>query len=182
MKQKGFTLLEMIVVVAIMFILLAIFLFDWRSYDARFTTEAVANEIAASLRQVQVWGTSTRIIDGSDPEDGFGLHFERNSPMYISFIDSKNDGVGNQYRYSNQDSSIAEIDLANGYQITRLCTGDCDASVNMLDVMVQRPNLGFIINGQKNSYAEITIGRDGGEEWTVEVFGSGKVEVVANDE
>lgn len=182
--NRGFTLVEAVTVIAIMAILFAIFLFDYRSYDARYTTEAVANEIASSLRQVQVWGTSTRVNDPDDEDYadyGYGIEFKKDGE-YIVYADRNTNNA------RGGSTEISTVELANGYEITRFCSGaydtdGCGDDSGVLNIVVRRPHLGFRINASAgpqefgDDYAEIEIARGGGERWQVAVWKTGKVEV-----
>jgi prepilin-type N-terminal cleavage/methylation domain-containing protein len=71
---KGFTLVELLVVFAIMTLITALILFQHRRFDSSTLLRSLAYSIALSIRQSQVYGTSVRQF-GSNFNYSYGVYF-----------------------------------------------------------------------------------------------------------
>jgi len=69
LKNKGFTLVELTVVIAILGIVSSIILFNYNNFNAGVSLENLSQEIALTIRKAQV---STIGISGVNVPDGFG--------------------------------------------------------------------------------------------------------------
>ncbi len=67
-RKKGFTVVELIVVMAIFVVMLSFSMFDYRSLQKKVEASNLAEDIALTLRQAQVYGISgsERLIAGED--------------------------------------------------------------------------------------------------------------------
>jgi len=177
-SKKGFTLIELLVVVAIIGIMIAVVFFGRDDGRERQIAKSVANEIASSFRQIQVWGTGTRTgeTEGGEsigPDDGYGLSFEKESPVYVLFADLNHN---NEYDESGDELFMEHV-LTKGYRVLGICSGsgenDCD-SKNDLSLVVRRPELSFLFDDE---YAEIEVGRGDRAYYKVAVWSNGRFEV-----
>jgi prepilin-type N-terminal cleavage/methylation domain-containing protein len=144
---KGFTLVELLVVLAIITIITAVFLLQQRRFDSSTLLRSLAYSIALSLRQAQVYGTSVRQF-GSSFSYSYGVYFSGNS-SYILFADANGD---NQYT-SSPDEKVNQFNIAGGYTINQFCAvqssgkEDClgggkngGTGITWLSIYFKRPN------------------------------------------
>ncbi len=85
-RNSGFTLIEMIVVVAIVLIMSAIVLGNLPAFRDKTSLDLVAQEVAITIRQAQVFGISTRVAGGSFPSHG--IYFDSSvKDQFVLFAD-----------------------------------------------------------------------------------------------
>jgi prepilin-type N-terminal cleavage/methylation domain-containing protein len=84
--QKGFTLLEMVMVTAIIGILLAVVLTQERNFDSSTVLINTAYDVALSLRETQSLGLSSRNFSTTN-NAGYGIYIGNSSNSYIQFAD-----------------------------------------------------------------------------------------------
>jgi len=113
----GFTVFEIIVVIAIMAILSLIVFTNYRSGETRNLLRRAAQKITLDIRSAQSMAMSAKEIEGFPqgvPPGGYGVEFETNRLSYIFYGDS-----GNMF-YDSSDVLIKEIPLENGVKICSL--------------------------------------------------------------
>ncbi len=84
--QKGVTLIEMIVVVAIIAAVSSVIIFNYSDFSTNVSVRNLAQEIALSVRKAQTYATSARPIDGLSGVDsgsfpGYGISFSVGGPL-----------------------------------------------------------------------------------------------------
>lgn len=87
-NNKGFSLIEMLVVVAIFFILTSVTVFNYNSFDNNITITNLAYEIALSIRESQVLSLGVRGV-GGEFNIRYGVYFNttEDSQKFITFAD-----------------------------------------------------------------------------------------------
>ena len=146
--QSGFTLIELLVVIALITIITAVFLFQQRRFDSSTLLRSLAYNIALSIRQAQVYGTSVREFSGLF-DYSYGVYFS-NAGSYILFADVNGDKV---YTSSPTDEKVQLFSLSNGYSILQFCgvrasgQEDCfgggkngGTQITSLSIYFKRPN------------------------------------------
>lgn len=151
-RSRGFTLVELLVVVSIITIITAALLLRQSSFNSTTLLRSLAYSVALSVRQAQVYGTSVFAtnVAGSDTfASGYGLYFSSAAPgSYLLFADLNDNG-----RYdSSPDESVKAFTLNNGYSVseicavegaTKACSGGDDTTgspITALHVLFKRPN------------------------------------------
>lgn len=90
---KGFTLLEITVVVAIIILLSTIFVINYQGGEKQFVLKRSTHKLAQDLRAVQEMAMSSQEtppglgLPETFPKGGYGIYFEKNSNSYILFAD-----------------------------------------------------------------------------------------------
>ncbi len=150
--KRGFTLLEMLVVIAIFLIFTVIMLADYKDFGAHEKFINFAYDTALNLRQIQTsgiavkeTGTGSNVFSG-----GYGIHFSPSTNLhaYTTFVDEIDD-VGSENRYFDEsDTIVKEITVDPDYSVSSVCavrnkveTEDCaTSSGGVVDIVFIRPN------------------------------------------
>jgi len=99
--NKGFTLLELTVVIAIIILLSGIVLTNYRVGEREYALLRSAHKLAQDLRTVEKMATASETLpsaifpsdkdNGGFPKGGYGIYFQNNSNSYILFADCDDD-------------------------------------------------------------------------------------------
>lgn len=141
--QGGFSLIEMITVVAIFFVITGIILVNAPQFRDRLSIDLVASEVAINIRSAQVYGAATK-ASVRQTYPSFGIHFDISSPdqflLYGADLEETTLGVNGGF-IEGDDYTVEETYLLPaGFKIYQLCAGaDCD--INNLDILYRRPAL-----------------------------------------
>ena len=141
----GFTLIELIVVSAIILIITAFIMFQQAKFNSATLMRSLTYSVALSIRQAQVYGTSVKEFSGAFAP-GYGVQFPASgasADTYYLFADIVPATVGNG-AYDNTTEALPSFTLGKGYVIGSLCAvvsgaGTC-TPVNYLTVFFRRPN------------------------------------------
>ncbi|MEK7542525.1 MAG: type II secretion system protein [Patescibacteria group bacterium] len=94
MKNAGFTLVELIVVAAIIGLISGITMVSWRSAQDSLALDRATQRIAQDIRGTLNWAVSARTYNANnecasgDPiKPGYGIYFEGNSSVYWRYVD-----------------------------------------------------------------------------------------------
>ena len=133
MSKRGFTLIELMVVVFIMMVISSIILWNNSKYSSDTIVTNVTYEIALEIRQAQQYGISVHNIEGEvggntnpDPTAfnfGYGVHFSGSglNPItsFILFADNGNNGssITNDGKYDSGDTVVDTFNLPQGVKI-----------------------------------------------------------------
>jgi prepilin-type N-terminal cleavage/methylation domain-containing protein len=94
MKNKGFTLIELVVVIAIISILSGVFLANYRGGDEEFSLKRSVYKLAQNVRSAQEKSMASQSFNGAY-QGGFGVSLTESSSDYIIFVDCNGDGIYN---------------------------------------------------------------------------------------
>ncbi len=129
--KSGFTLVEMLVVVAIFTIISAVALFNQTKFSSDMVITNLAYEIALEVRQAQTYGIGVRNSsnDASNFQYGYGVHFgpdtvhPGSSPTNsFSFFADTNSGAGStKYVYDAGDTWLDTFHLPGVNTIAEIC-------------------------------------------------------------
>ncbi len=145
-RAKGFTLIELVVVSALIIILTTFVLFQQSKFNSATLLRSLTYSVALSVRQAQTYGTSVRGFTptgGSETfAQGYGVYVPSagttNSTTYYIFADVNNNGA---YDIGEE---LPVFTLGKGYVIQALQavpTGQSTANaVSTLTVYFRRPN------------------------------------------
>ena len=141
---RGFSLVEMLVAVAIFAVISSILLANYPEFRSRAALDNTAHEVALVFREAQVYGISVRGAGNSFPV--YGVHFNPDTPTkIIIFTDTKSDKM-----YTPLDDQLLDtFTLTGGESITQACengtfTGGvltgCPTTAKLYNVIFERPN------------------------------------------
>lgn len=175
---RGFTLVEMIVVLAIIVIITMIALLGQSSFNRSLVLTDTAYTVAFSIREAQSYGLSSRLF-GATQNAGYGVHFATGAPTSYSIFadvspaapgDTSNPSIcpghpnitGPEAKPGNciQDTPsevMRSYSLNNGFRISGFCgtqtTGGvvrCQGYLDALDIVYLRPNTQSVITGVRS--------------------------------
>jgi prepilin-type N-terminal cleavage/methylation domain-containing protein len=178
---RGFTLVEMVVVLAIIAIITVIAVTGQSTFNRTLLLTDTVYSVAFSARQAQSFGISSRKF-GSVRNPGYGIHFSSATPAaYTLFADISNalavptgcpqGAIGTpeqkpgDCRYGSSDGTVNAYSFSRGFKVTRFCGKTSGASycstdvapLTTLDAVFTRPNTSTTISGLVNGTALITF-------------------------
>lgn len=192
----GFTLVELLVVVALVIIISAVVLVRHTSFNSTTLLRSLSYSVALSMRQAQVYGTSVRGTTGASPvyAPGYGVYFSTalgcangTGTCYILFADADGD---NTY---DTGEAVATQTLSRGFAISNFCAVTATPSathcvsggstaISSLTVYFRRPNPEALFytsggSGYAYAYIELTSAVSAGTLRTVKVTSTGQIAV-----
>lgn len=174
-RYRGFSLVELLVVVAIMMVLSTVVLARYKSFNSTILLRNLAYEIALSAREAQVLGISVQgAPSASNPfSHAYGVHFTPGT-SYTLFRDLDDD---HQYDIG-EDVSVYRI--GQGDSITGLCAA-ANCTLTSLDVLFRRPEPDalFYVNGGVLSASSVLVqaGSPDGNMRAVRIYPTGQIAV-----
>ncbi len=206
--NKGFTLIELMMSVAIMMLVSAVVIYNHQKFNDNLEITNLAYTVALSLRQAQVYGMSVQgLIEGDSEEERFGVaygvHFDMDHPTsYIFFADTNHDG-----RYggdedncsagsSGGDLCLEKVTIGRGNQLGALCENStagtsCYSTNRAIDVTYKRPEpdgnfKSSLSNGTPNSVVIsdviVRIVSPGGRSKDISAYTTGQIAITNSPE
>ncbi len=204
LKTKGFTLIELIVCMAIFAFVTGVVLYNYSQFNTNVLVTNLAYDVGLSIRQAQVFGTSVRYQDtgvGSGFSGSFGIHFDALHPnSLVFFADKPGTGgtAGNDNIYDDAlGEKIEERTLTQNYRFRNFCAvpslgepecSDNGAHLDYLDISFARPEPDAIIRtsdrAQDGRYqsASVCIASPLGKERKVFIQSTGQISVSSNQD
>lgn len=187
LKQKGFTIIEMLVVLTISAILIAVVIFNYRDADSTLIMRNLAYEVSLTVRQAQTYGLGVKDaqVENSAFEHAYGVQFNGpessiyNDTFYL-FSDIYNSNADKEFICNDSDSSspctsVASEEVIDALSLTRQITIDSicgdplaggaevclEDAGDTLNIAYLRPNPDAIITadvgGSATVLADVTI-------------------------
>jgi prepilin-type N-terminal cleavage/methylation domain-containing protein len=169
----GFTLVEMLIVVAIFAIVATILLFQYSNFNTTIAVRDLAQEIGLSIRKAQTYATSVRSVDGgggilSDTFPAYGITFstattaqkpyDPTATSFTLFVDASptsDTRTNNQFDNNDgtcgtpsvNDECIEQFGITAGDTIQSLAVtkNGVQTTVPTVDVVFHRPNPDAVI-------------------------------------
>lgn len=170
--SRGFTLIEMLVVLAIIIIVTAIALSGQSSFNRTLALTNAAYDIGLTIRQAQSYGLSSRQFSGAGGNAGYGLYFDNGTPTsYVLFADTypgvpvnatpdqkPGDGI-----YTKSSELVETYKLNNGLSISQFCVSASglgtvckNSGLSALSITFTRPNTETHILGKSAGWSAYT--------------------------
>lgn len=199
--QKGFTIIEMLAVLAIFSILTAIVVFNYTKFRSDTILTNMAYEVALSIREAQIYGVSARSSASGASADfsrAYGIYIPTiPTNAYYLFSDTDTSGVGGtgDKKFSGTDCAIGNggdtcvtpYTLQQNIKITAVYVdGTVCGNSNKFSILFKRPNPEpiFSKNGEAPdtniSRIQITLTADDDTKRYVLVANNGQISVVNN--
>lgn len=158
---RGFTVIEMLVVMGIMVLITTTLLVRQSSYNSSTVLRSLAYGVALSVRQAQVYGTSVvgtsttsvacgsgyyNTVTGNCYASAYGVYFSTAlssavPSSYVLFADLNGDG-----KYQTNEF-VKSFSLGNGYVISNFCATNqasvqqcANTTISSLAIVFKRPN------------------------------------------
>lgn len=154
-NNRGFSLVELVVTIAIVTLITAIIMVRYSSFDSSILLNNQAYELALDIRETQVRAISIQLADETDDfSSNFGLYFDTATPnQYILFQDREFFGDIGLYDSSENaasDEKIADpFTIDSRFQIEGIfaMSGGTEVAVDDISMVFSRPNFDAKING-----------------------------------
>lgn len=185
-SSKGFTLVELLVVTAIIVVILGLIFVSQSSFNKTLILSNTAYDIALAVRSAETYGLGGRAISATPM--GYGVHLDKATPgSFIFFADAypapstnsvchptgdasaldAQPGNCNYDSGAGQDSIVSTYALGNGITIQDFCAFSAGAwacanaqgaALTTLDIVFARPNATPFIskNGAYSALAPVT--------------------------
>lgn len=184
-QHRGFTLIELIVVVGILVVISSIILANYSKFGGQVLLRNLAYDIALSVREAQVYGISARSFLGAQFAAGHGVYVDLAEGNTFFFIYTDVDN--NAFFTSAATEWVETFSIGRGYTIDRLCIPSGPSSetctATKLDMLFKRPEPDAIIRastgGSFNQYdrARIVVASPQGDKLSVLVETTGQISV-----
>ncbi len=185
MVKRGFTVVELLVVMSIFTVITTLILVSSSKFNSDTAVKNLAYDIALIIRQAQVYGISAREfgVGSGSFNYRYGIHFNASNPdTIIMYADSN---ANNTY-----DGVLEQVDvytLKNGNTVSSLCVTPpsgpaiCGPTITRVDLLFKRPNPDALIhaNPQAGVYqsAEMTLRAANGTTQRIVVYSTGQISI-----
>ena len=158
-KNGGFTLIELIVSIAIFAVMTALVVSRYGTFNQNTLLTNVAYDMALTIRTAQSYGLSVKSSDSASNSFGsaYGVHFDKSKPTkFTLFIDTNKNGYYEDPANSGVDQNVTTYTLTSGVTMARICLGSdtltCTPLGNndALDITYLRPNPDAIVYCEPN--------------------------------
>ncbi len=168
--QPGFTLIEMLVVLAIIIIITAIALSGQGNFDRTLALNNATYDIGLSIREAQSYGVSSQAYAGTT-NAGYGIYLNTGTPStYVLFADTNpavasgaqpdaKPGDGLYSSSANPPELVKTYTLNNGFSVSSVCAyaasgaKTCSPTMSELSVTFGRPNSRTVVKGRTASWS-----------------------------
>lgn len=208
-SSSAFTLVELLVVVAIIIIISGVMLANVNKFGGQTLLQNLAYDIALSVREAQVYGIAVQSTGTSGSlTPGYGMYFSMTDPVhYHLFADTKNSSgqISPDGLYeAGEDVPPSEYSIGSNFKIAKLCATqnnveDCtpmqltiiflhpepDAWINPTTVpmCIAEPEIGGQYTEQcalNYSSARIVVTSPRGDFMSILVYSNGQISVKAD--
>lgn len=143
--ERGFTLIELIVVTAILGLISALVFANNNRFGGVVLLENLAYDVGLSVRKAQVYGIAVRRFGVEEFGSGYGVRFDLADPnTYVLFADVYPSGNENGLYDPAQGELVESNTVQGGFRIADLCSVPLGASAetcgrSVLDILFKRP-------------------------------------------
>lgn len=146
-NKQGFTMIELIVVIALMAMMITIFLINFRVATKTKSLDLAAEKLVSDLKEIQANALNAKEYGGAVP-CGWGIHYiDANTYIYYAGgkpggLECEDAGVNRNFQ-AGQDTAARTVDLQN--------SGEIEFSGAFSDIFFESPNPDTYINNDKSS-------------------------------
>lgn len=161
--QKGFSLVELLVVVAIFVTITTVILIRQNRFSSDISVTNSAYQVGLAIRQAQVYGLSVRSTEANCAtcfDSGYGIHLDsanRNSYLFFGdkngnfMFDDSTEDLSIQNKVITQDVNIKTACIIASKETRCLSSSGGKASgegLKYIDLVFKRPNPEALISGR----------------------------------
>jgi len=144
-NRRGFTLIEMLAIIAIISIISGSLIVNWRKNEKKYEVQYTAQGIVQNLRRAQDMALSGKKYPGEDVPPAYGIYFELSTKnSYLIFGDK----TGNNTYQKGSDTLVETISLDSNIEIYSL-----SASKDLNIVFSITPSAPATIGIRKTGYS-----------------------------
>lgn len=186
-KKRGFSLIELLISTAIIALISAIVIVRFTSFDSTVLLKSLAYEVAATVRDAQVYAVSVVQNNPTTYKNTFGVSFTPGSNQYV-FFTYAGSGIP---KYTATTQALNTYKMGGTMEIQDICvfssssgpSGDCSPA--RLDISFRRPEFralffaeGYSQPSEDISSVQIKLGSPtGGDVWLIQVSLLGQITV-----
>lgn len=151
--NKGFTLIELMVVIAIFLVISGVAIFDYGNFRSSVSLQNLTDDIALSIRKAQGFAIGARAISGTtDFDKSYGMHFST-SAVAVSPLNGSNKSFLMYYSSGTDKKYDYNLDFTCGassnecLELFRITTADIISEIkvdnvvyNSIDIAFKRPD------------------------------------------
>ena len=174
-SSRGFTLIELVVSLAIVTIITSTVIFKYADFTDKTALSKATNDLALAIRQAQVYGINVNqtAVSSGDFTRAFGIYVNPacNPQTYYIFVDGNanqrydfqngNAGCGTPELPTNGDVFVEKASLTNGIVFSDVCNGSGVCFSNNPGI-VRRMSITFL---RPNTDARIKMVDNNGNNW-----------------
>ncbi len=159
-RVSGFTMIELLITVAIFTVLVGVVLANYRSFTSNTDLVNAGESLVLSIREAQIYGIGSRGGDSlaicNDFSCVYGVYVEKGASSFRLF--SEDGELGNQIFNSSPDETIRVVPFPSGVSVADIF---CDSSpCDNVSITFKRPDPSATIknsSGEEYSEAVITV-------------------------
>lgn len=168
-RQKGFNLVELMVVVGIFAVVNLVIFAGYPAFNRRIAMKKTAAEIAMVARQAQSYSLANKRFDNANGSyfPNYGIHFEKNKDYFALFADANGNGVygGSSGCTDAECAEFFQISTSNSVSDIFLCrdASNCN-SYSKIEVVYPRGRTSALASASGDgtscsscSYAKIAL-------------------------
>jgi prepilin-type N-terminal cleavage/methylation domain-containing protein len=179
--NKGFTLIEFIVIMIIFSIMASVALFNFQGFRNNISLTNLAHDLALTIRQAQVFGISASdsISIGGSQSRGIYFEYDDTENEFIKTFTLFSDVIRDGKYDENDDAIVDQITINSNDSIARIEDSSGNDIPRDVHITFTRPDPDAYITDAVNVYDHIMIYiiAEDGREKTVEVFRNGQIRV-----
>lgn len=180
MKNKGFTIIELLVIITMVTIFSAIMFADYGNTGKQFALDRSAEKLAQDLRRTQRMAIDA-LIGIDETTNGYGIYFDKGAGSETKYIIYRNNNVNIYYDAAEPADSIKEtILIESGVKICDIKDNDVSEADNTISISFQPPDpINYIENNYIGHEASIILCSvdDVSQTKTVKINNTGRIEV-----
>jgi prepilin-type N-terminal cleavage/methylation domain-containing protein len=186
-QQKGFTLIEFVVIMSIFGIVASIALFNFSGFSTNISLTNLTHDVALVIRDAQVYGISNANINNNiDPEDPIkrGVYFKNSGNPGFSNEIVVFDDIDRNTRF-NGSELVDTVTVQSSDRISAILKDASNPSSSCPDpegvrILFQRPdpNPAIYCGNDSWSFAAIVLSKpDNSQQKYVDVYSTGQISV-----